>query len=41
MFNYDCEGLGLNDQTQREWYYALLKKLSEVMPGNASGQHFY
>ena len=32
MFNYDCERLGLNDQTQREWYYALLKKLSEVMP---------
>ena len=29
--NYDCERLGLNDQTQREWYYALLKKLSEVM----------
>ena len=24
--------LGLNDQTQREWYYALLKKLSDVMP---------
>ena len=32
MFNYDCERLGLNDQAQREWYYALLKKLSEVMP---------
>ena len=30
--NYDCERLGLNDQTQREWYYALLKKLLEVMP---------
>ena len=30
--NYDCKRLGLNDQTQREWYYALLKKLSEVMP---------
>ena len=33
MFNYDCERLGLNGQTQREWCYALLKKLSEVMPG--------
>ena len=33
IFNYDCERLGLNDQTQREWYYTvLLKKLSEVMP---------
>ena len=32
MFNYDCKRLGLNDQAQREWYYALLKKLSEVMP---------
>ena len=32
MFNYDCERLGLNDQAQREWHYALLKKLSEVMP---------
>ena len=32
MFNYDCKRLRLNDQTQREWYYALLKKLSEVMP---------
>ena len=32
MFNYDCKRLGLNDQTQREWYYALLKKLAEVMP---------
>ena len=32
MFDSDCERLGLNGQTQREWYYALLKKLSEVMP---------
>ena len=32
MFYYYCERLGLNGQTQREWYYALLKKLSEVMP---------
>ena len=28
IFNYDCVRLGVNDQTQREWYYALLKKLS-------------
>ena len=32
MFDNDCERLGLNGQAQREWYYALLKKLSEVMP---------
>ena len=25
IFNYDCVRLGVNDQTQREWYYALLK----------------
>ena len=31
MFYYYCERLGLNGQTQREWYYALLKKLLEVM----------
>ena len=30
MFNYDCEWLGLNDQTQIEWYYALLKKTVRV-----------
>ena len=30
MFDYQCERLGLNGKTQREWYYVLLKKLSEV-----------
>ena len=32
MFDNDCERLGLNWLAQREWCYALLKKLSEVMP---------
>ena len=31
MFDYDCERLGLNGETQREWYDALLKKLPEVI----------
>ena len=33
MFDYGCERIGLDGQTYREWYCALLKKLSEVMPG--------
>ena len=32
MFNYDGKRLRLNGQKQREWHYATLKKLSEVMP---------
>ena len=31
IFDYDCKRLGLNGQTQREWYNPLLKKLSEIM----------
>ena len=32
MFSYDGKRLRLNGQKQREWHYAPLKKLSEVMP---------